>query len=55
VTLTDAGDGGTNIHWQSRFDVRFRGTDALMRAILAKVLRDISKQLAVAAERRPSR
>jgi uncharacterized protein YndB with AHSA1/START domain len=55
VTLTDAGDGGTNIHWESRFDARFRGTDALVRAGIAKVLRDISKQLAVAAERQLDR
>ena len=52
VTLSDAGGGGTNLHWQSRFDVAVRGTDRLFRFLAAKVLADIAGQLVAEAERR---
>jgi hypothetical protein len=52
VTLTEAGDGGTNVHWQSRFDVRVPGTNALFRLLVRKTLQDIAAKLAREAERR---
>jgi hypothetical protein len=52
VTLTDSGGGGTNIHWESRFDVSVRGSDGLFRFLVRKVLGDIAKQVAAEAERR---
>ena len=52
VTLTDAGGGGTNLHWQSRFDVAVPGTDRLFRSLAGKVLGDIAGQLVAEAERR---
>lgn len=52
VTLTDSGGGGTNLHWQSRFDVAVPGTDALFRFLVGKVLRDIAGRLVAEAERR---
>ena len=52
VTLTEAGGGGTNVHWQSRFDVSVRGSDALFRFLVSKTLKDIATKLAREAERR---
>jgi hypothetical protein len=52
VTLSDAGGGGTNLHWQSRFDVAWPRTDALFRVLVRKVLGDIGGQLVAEAERR---
>ena len=52
VTLTDAGEGATNIHWESRFDGRWRVLDSPMRAFIGYVLRNITKKLAGAAEQR---
>ena len=52
VTLTDAGGGGTNVHWQSRFDAAWPGTDRLLRYLATKVLRDIAREIAAEAERR---
>jgi hypothetical protein len=51
VTLSESGDG-TDIHWQSRFDVSVRGTDAIFRFLVRKTLGDIAKKLAAEAERR---
>jgi hypothetical protein len=54
VTLTKAGaDGGaTNIHWESRFDGRWRVLDPPMRAFIGYVLRTVAQKLADAAEKR---
>ena len=52
VTLSDSGGGGTNLHWQSRFDVAWPRTDGLFRAAVRKVLGDIATQLGAEAERR---
>jgi hypothetical protein len=52
VTLSESGDGGTTVNWQSRFDVAVRGTDAIFRRLVRKVLGDIAKQLVAEAERR---
>ena len=52
VTLTDSGGGGTNLHWESRFDVSVRGTDALFRFLVGKVLGDIAGKVAAEADRR---
>jgi hypothetical protein len=52
VTLTEAGDGATSIHWRSRFDVSVRGTDRLFRLLVRKTLADIAGKLAREAERR---
>ena len=54
VTLTDAGADGasTNIHWESRFDARWRILDAPMRALVRSTLKEVSKQITAEAERR---
>jgi hypothetical protein len=52
VTLTDAGDGATNIHWQSRFDGRWRVLDAPMRAFVRAALDEVARGVAEEAERR---
>ena len=52
VTLSDSGAGATNLHWQSRFDVALRGTDAVARFLAGKVLADVARQVGDEAERR---
>jgi hypothetical protein len=52
VTLTDSGDGGTNIHWESKFDVKVPGTAFLFRPFIRRVIGDVAKALAAGAERR---
>ena len=52
VTLSQAGEGATNIHWHSRFDVSVRGSDALFRFLVRKTLDDIATKLARESERR---
>ena len=54
VTLTEAGgdDDGTNIHWESRFDGRWRVLDGPMRAFIRRTLNDVSARVAAEAERR---
>jgi hypothetical protein len=52
VTLSDSGGGATNLHWQSRFDAAWRGTDAVARFLAGKVLADIARQVGAEAERR---
>jgi len=52
VTLTDAGDDCTNIHWESRFDARWRVLDAPMRKLVRATLDDVARKLAAEAERR---
>jgi hypothetical protein len=54
VTLTEAGDDGaaTNIHWESRFDGRWRVLDRPMRAFMRRTLNDVSARVAAEAERR---
>lgn len=56
VTLTEAGAEGdcTNIHWKSSFDAMVPGTNAPLRAVVQKVLRDIAEQVACESERRAS-
>jgi hypothetical protein len=51
VTLTET-DGGTALHWESRFDVAVRGTDRLFRFLVRRTLGDIAKKLVAEAERR---
>jgi Polyketide cyclase / dehydrase and lipid transport len=45
VTLKDA-DGGTDIHWQSRFNSPWPGLGGLWRGAMLKVIRDVSEALA---------
>jgi uncharacterized protein YndB with AHSA1/START domain len=52
VTLTDSGGGGTNIHWESKFDVKVPGTAFLFRPFIRWVIADVAKTLAAAAEQR---
>ena len=52
VTLTDAGPGCANIHWESRFDARWRALDAAMRSFVRKAIEDVAKKVAAEAERR---
>ena len=52
VTLTDAGPESTNIHWQSRFDARWRILDGPMRAFIRATLDDVARKVAAEAERR---
>ena len=52
VTLTEAGQGATSIHWRSQFDVSVRGTDRLFRFLVRRTLEDIAGKLAAEAERR---
>jgi hypothetical protein len=54
VTLTPSGSDGdaTNIHWESRFDGRWRLLDAPLRAAVRQTLNDVAKKLAAEAERR---
>jgi hypothetical protein len=52
VTLTDAGEGATNLHWESRFDVAVPGTNGLFRMLVRKTLEDIATKLARESERR---
>jgi len=52
VTLSDAADGATNIHWESRFDGRWRVLDRPMTAVIRSTLKDVSARVAAEAERR---
>jgi uncharacterized protein YndB with AHSA1/START domain len=52
VTLTDAGHDCTNLHWESRFDARWRALDAPMRKLVKATLEDVARKLAAEAERR---
>jgi hypothetical protein len=52
VTLTDADDGGTDIHWRSRFDPPWRGLGRLWRDALTGVIYRVSEALAEAAAAR---
>jgi uncharacterized protein YndB with AHSA1/START domain len=52
VTLTDSGDGGTNIHWESRFDVKVPGTAFFFRPFIRRVIGDVARQLAAGADAR---
>ena len=52
VTLSNSGGGATNLHWQSRFDAAWRGTDAIARFLTGKVLADVARQVGDEAERR---
>lgn len=54
VTLTEAGAGGdcTNLHWESRFDARYPGTAAPLRALVRRVLEDVAGKIAREAQRR---
>jgi Polyketide cyclase / dehydrase and lipid transport len=52
VTLSDAGEGATNIHWQARFDGHWRALDRPMRRFIGYVLRTVTAKLAAEAERR---
>jgi hypothetical protein len=46
VTLSDAEDGGTDIHWAARFDPPWPFFKGLWRDAMQKVLRDVSEDLA---------
>jgi hypothetical protein len=46
VTLHDAEGGGTDIHWQSRFDPPWPVFGGLWRGAMLKVIRDVSEALA---------
>ena len=48
VTLSDA-DGGTDIHWQSRFDPPWPVWKGLWRGAMLKVITDVSERLAAKA------
>jgi hypothetical protein len=52
VTLTDSGAGGTNIHWESKFDVKVPGTAFFLRPFIRRVIGDVARQLAAGAEQR---
>jgi len=54
VTLTASGAERdcTNIHWESRFDARWRVLDGAMRAFVQATLNDVTGRLAREAERR---
>jgi hypothetical protein len=54
VTLTESGSDGasTNIHWESRFDARWRVLDRLMRSAIRATLNDVARKIAGEAERR---
>jgi hypothetical protein len=52
VVLTDAGEGGTNIHWQSAWnDLRPR-SGWVMRRLIEHVIGDVARRVAREAERR---
>lgn len=53
VTLT-ANDAGTLIDWRSHFTPKYPFTGALLRAVMTRVLTDISTRLATAAVDHPS-
>ena len=46
VTLHEAAGGGTDIHWQSRFDPPWPIFTGLWRGAMLKVIRDVSERLA---------
>jgi hypothetical protein len=46
VTLSDAAGGGTEIHWQSRFNSPWPLLGGLWRGAMLKVIRDVSERLA---------
>jgi len=48
VTLTDADDGGTDIHWAAKFDPPWRIVGGLWRGAMLKVVSDVSDALAKA-------
>jgi hypothetical protein len=48
VTLREAGDGGTDIHWQSRFKPPWPFVGGLWRGAMLKVIRDVAEDLAKA-------
>jgi uncharacterized protein YndB with AHSA1/START domain len=51
VTLIPRGDGGTEIHWDSRFHGRFPVPGGLMRHALGRFVQATATNLARAAER----
>jgi uncharacterized protein YndB with AHSA1/START domain len=51
VTLSDAGGGGTNIHWESRFDAKVHAMDPVMRRLVGTVIADIAQKVAAEADR----
>jgi Polyketide cyclase / dehydrase and lipid transport len=48
VTLTDATDGGTDIHWSSSFTSPWPLGGGIWRGAMLKVISDVSEQLAKA-------
>jgi hypothetical protein len=52
VTLTDAGGGGTDIHWRSEFALKRPRSGWFWKAFLGKVLSDVARGIAREAERR---
>jgi hypothetical protein len=49
VRLTSPGDSGTRIDWTASFQCRY-GTGWFWRLFMNRILSDLAKQLAVAAE-----
>jgi polyketide cyclase/dehydrase/lipid transport protein len=52
VTLSDAADGGTDIHWASKFNPPWPVLGGLWRGAMLKVITDVSGRLAAEADRR---
>jgi hypothetical protein len=48
VTLSDAADGGTDIHWASTFKSPWPGFGWMWRGAMLKVITDVSERLAKA-------
>jgi Polyketide cyclase / dehydrase and lipid transport len=51
ITLSEAGDGGTDIAWRSQFDPKYPLTGGLFRRALGKFIQDAAQRLAQEAER----
>jgi hypothetical protein len=51
VTLSDDPDGGTNIHWVSRFDPPWPIFGGMWRGAMLKVITDVSERLATATNK----
>ena len=51
ITLTDAGDGGTDITWRSQFEPKYPLTGGLFRRALGRFIKDAAQRLAREAER----
>jgi len=50
ITLSDAGDGGTDIRWHTEFEPKLPGTGGLYRRVLSRFTARAVERLARAAE-----